>query len=103
MKPPTGGPVSGPTSAGMVRSAIAETSSLRLVVRSSTRRPTGVIIAPPMPCRKRAVTKATSEPEMAHRIEPATNTRMAMRKIFLAPYRSAIQPLTGMKMASATM
>ncbi len=54
MKPPTGGPTSGPISAGMVSQAIAETSSRFGVARTSTRRATGVIMAPPMPCRKRA-------------------------------------------------
>jgi len=103
MKPPIGGPVSGPTSAGMVSSAMAETSSLRFVVRSRTRRATGVIIAPPMPCRKRDSTNWKRFDENAQQIEPITKTRIAMRKIFLAPKRSAIQPLIGMNMASATM
>ena len=57
MNPPSGGPPSGPTSAGMVSNAMAPTSSLRCVERTRTRRATGVIIAPPMPCRKRASTK----------------------------------------------
>ncbi|MNL63391.1 hypothetical protein D3C87_1875260 [compost metagenome] len=56
-----------------------------------------------MPCRKRDSTKAVTEAEMAQSTEPSTKTRMAMRKIFFAPKRSAIQPLTGMKIASATM
>ncbi len=103
MKPPIGGPESGPIRPGMVSNAIAETRSLRLVVRSSTSRPTGTIIAPPMPCRKRDRTKAGTEAETAHRTDPITKTRMAMRKIFLAPKRSAIQPLMGMKIASATI
>ncbi|MCY1240873.1 hypothetical protein D9M72_537420 [compost metagenome] len=103
MKPPSGGPASGPTSAGIVRSAMAETSSLRGVPRTSTRRATGVIIAPPMPCRKREKTKATRLLEMAQKMEPAMKTRIAARKIFLAPKRSAIQPLKGMKIASDTI
>jgi hypothetical protein len=103
MKPPIGGPVSGPIRAGIVSSAIADTSSLRLVVRSSTSRPTGVIMAPPMPCRKRDRTKVRSESEMAQNTDPMTKTSRARRKIFFAPNRSAIQPLIGMKIASATM
>ena len=50
MKPPSGGPTIGPTSAGIVTQAIAATRSLFSTVRTSTSRPTGVIIAPPMPC-----------------------------------------------------
>jgi hypothetical protein len=57
MKPPSGGPITGPINAGIVTQAIAFTSSLLSIERSSTSRPTGVIIAPPMPCRMRAMTK----------------------------------------------
>lgn len=103
MKPPSGGPASGPTSAGIVNSAMADTSSLRGVPRTSTRRATGVIIAPPIPCRNREKTKAGRLFEMAQKIDPAMKTRIAARKILLAPKRSAIQPLKGMKIASATM
>ncbi|EFM63679.1 Hypothetical protein BROD_0230 [Brucella sp. NF 2653] len=102
MKPPTGGPTSGPTMAGMVSHAMAETSSFRGVERMRTRRPTGVIIAPPIPCKKRAITKAGSEFEAAHAMEPTTKTAIAARNTFFAPNLSAIQPLTGMKTASAT-
>ncbi len=85
MNPPTGGPVIGPRRAGMVSSAMAETSSLFFVVRKSTRRPTGVIIAPPIPCRKRAATKVRSESEMAQNTEPSMNTMMAARNTRFAP------------------
>ena len=61
MKPPTGGPMIGPTSAGIVTHAIASTSLCRSIERTSTSRPTGVIIAPPIPCRMRAITKPSSE------------------------------------------
>ena len=50
MKPPSGGPSTGPISAGMVSQDMALTRSRLLTVRSSTSRPTGVIMAPPMPC-----------------------------------------------------
>jgi len=102
MKPPTGGPTSGPTSAGTVSHAMALTSSRFGVARTSTRRATGVIIAPPTPCAKRASTKSISDPEIAQAMEPRMNTPMAMRKMRLAPWRSASQPLIGMKMASET-
>ena len=57
----------GPISAGMVSQAIAETSSSRGVPRTSSSRPTGVIIEPPMPCRKRDSTKAWIEFDEARR------------------------------------
>ena len=87
----------------LVSKAMAETSSLFFVVRRRTSRPTGVIIAPPMPCRKRAATKVRSESDIAQNSEPSMKTRIAARNTRLAPYRSAIQPLTGMKIASATI
>jgi hypothetical protein len=49
MKPPTGGPSTGPMSAGVVTQTMAPTNSRLLIVRTNTMRPTGVIIAPPMP------------------------------------------------------
>ena len=49
MKPPSGGPITGPISAGTVSQASAEISSAFGTVRRMTRRPTGTIMAPPMP------------------------------------------------------
>ena len=49
MKPPSGGPITGPISAGTVSQASAEISSDFGTVRKMTRRPTGTIMAPPMP------------------------------------------------------
>ena len=101
-KPPIGGPVSGPTMAGRVSQAMAATSWLRGVARTSTSRAMGDIIDDPMPCRNRDPTKVSSEKEKAQQIEPSMNTPMAQRKMLRAPNRSAIHPETGMKMASAT-
>ena len=100
--PPTGGPTIGPISPGMLSQAIASTSWLRGVMRTSTSRAIGVIIAPPMPCRNREPTKVKSEFEIAQATEPAMNTRIATRKTLRDPHRSAIQLEIGMKMASAT-
>ena len=100
--PPSGGPSIGPTSAGTVSQAIAETSWVRGVARTSNRRATGVIIEPPIPCRNRASTKPCSDPAKAQATEPAAKTTIARRNTVFAPKRSAIQPLTGMKIASAT-
>ena len=70
------------------------------MLRTMMRRPTGVIIAPPMPWRMRANTNSSSECEAAQPIEPRTNMPMAVRNTLRAPKRSAVQPLAGMKMAS---
>ena len=100
MKPPTGGPSIGPISAGVVTQAMAPTSSRLGMLRTTTMRPTGVIMAPPMPCTMRAMTKSVSELDSAQPIEPSTNTAMAARNTVRAPKRSAVQPLAGMKIAS---
>lgn len=102
MKPPMGGPTMGPTRPGIDSQAMASTSWLRGVTRTSTSRATGVIIAPPMPWRNRDRTKVSSEFDSAQQTETMTNTTIATRKTFLAPKRSAIQLEIGMKMASAT-
>ena len=100
MKPPSGGPITGPTSAGTVTQAIAFTSALLSIERSSTSRPTGVIIAPPMPCRMRAITKSVTEDDSAQPIDPAMKTAIAIENTMRGPNRSAVQPLAGMNTAS---
>ena len=80
MKPPSGGPITGPISAGTVTQAMASTSALLSTERSSTSRPTGVIIAPPMPCRMRARTKSVTEVDSAQPIEPTMNIAIAIAK-----------------------
>ena len=49
ISPAMGGPTRGPTRAGMVNQLIAATSRSRGADPTMIRRPTGVIIAPPMP------------------------------------------------------
>src|SRR4051812_3693310 len=100
MKPPSGGPITGPTSAGTVTHAMALTSALLSMERSKTRRPTGVIIAPPAPCTIRAITKWVTEEDSAQPIEPTMNTAIAIENTARAPNRSAVQPLAGMNTAS---
>jgi len=78
---------------------MALTISLRSTLRISTRRPTGIIIAPPMPCSSRASTRKDSVGASAQRMEPATKTAMAARKTVREPKLSAIRPLAGMKIA----
>ncbi len=100
MKPPTGGPSTGPSSAGTVRYDIACTISDFVTLRSSTSRPIGTIIAPPMPCTMRAPVSSERSLLTPHNIEPIVNTPIAARKTVRAPKRSAIQPLAGMKIAT---
>jgi hypothetical protein len=100
MKPPSGGPITGPTNDGTVTQAMASTRSRFSIERTSTRRPTGVIIAPPMPCTMRAATMLSTEAASAQPIEPSMNTAMAARNTVRAPKRSAVQPLAGINTAS---
>src|SRR3954463_10955577 len=100
MKPPSGGPITGPTSAGTVTHAMALTSALLSIERNSTNRPTGVIMAPPAPCTIRAITKWVTEEDSAQPIEPTMNTAIAIENTARAPNRSAVQPLAGMNTAS---
>ena len=81
---------------------MALTSSVRGTERKMTMRPTGTIIAPPTPCRKRAATKAGSESEKAQQIDPSMKMQMAERKTVREPKRSATQPQTGMNTPSPT-
>ena len=100
MNPPTGGPSTGPSSAGMLSQVIAATSSWRGVARSSTSRPTGTIIAPPAPCRMRAAIRNPSVSARPHNTDPTVNTASAARNTERLPNRSAIQPLAGMNTAT---
>src|SRR5260370_41173759 len=95
MKPPSGGPITGPTSAGTVTQAIALTSALLSIERSSTSRPTGVIIAPPKPCTMRAITKSVTEEDSAQPIEPTIKSPRRIENTSREPKRSAVQPLAG--------
>ena len=95
MKPPSGGPITGPSSAGMESNAIARTRSDLATVRSSTSRPTGTIIAPPMPWTMRAATSIGRFSARPHPAEPRVNTAIAEQNTGRAPNRSAIQPLAG--------
>jgi hypothetical protein len=71
-------------------------------LRSRTRRPTGTIIAPPIPWTKRAATSVGSDPACAQAIEPSRNTTIAPQKMLREPKRSASVPLAGMNRASAS-
>ena len=99
MKPPATGPSIGPMSAGIVTNVIARTRSDLSNVRTIVRRPTGTMSAPPMPCRIRKATRTWMFVERPQRREPSVKIAIADAKTRRVPYRSAIQPLTGMKTA----
>ena len=85
MKPPSGGPRIGPSSAGIVRYDSTRTRSRFSTLFSSTSRPTGTIIAPPMPCTKRDTTKPPSELEKPQASDPNTKTAIAARNTVREP------------------
>ena len=72
------------------------------MLRSTTSRPTGTIMAPPMPCRMRAAVKLHRLSLAAHRAEARVKTTIAAAKTERAPNRSATQPLAGMNTASVS-
>ncbi len=85
MKPPSGGPITGPIRAGTVSQASEPTSSRFCTDFRITRRPTGTIMAPPMPWTTRAKTSQPIEPEKPQRIEPIVKMAIARRKTVRAP------------------
>ena len=99
MRPPASGPSIGPISAGMATKLMARTSSDLAKERTSVRRPTGTIIAPPNPCSTRNATSRWMLRARPHRSEPNANTPMAPANTRRVPKRLAIQPLTGMNTA----
>src|SRR5262249_61377574 len=95
-----GGPITGAVRAGQVRKAIARTRSCFWVLRSTTRRPTGTIIAPPTPWRIRAAVNAGRLVLAAHTTEATVKVAIAEANTVRAPNRSVSQPLAGMKTAT---
>jgi hypothetical protein len=89
----------GPIIAGIVIQFIAETRPDRGKLRSKMSRPTGVIMAPPNPCRTRMTSIIGRLDDKPQSAEPAAKIAMATQKTTRAPSRSAIQPLTGMNTA----
>ncbi len=62
-------------------------------------RPTGIIMAPPMPWTTRQATSISMLVESPHRMEPRVKSPIAEAKTRRVPKRSAIQPLIGMNTA----
>ncbi|KAG1166246.1 hypothetical protein G6F35_018303 [Rhizopus arrhizus] len=100
MKPPNGGPSTGANRPGQISMDITRIKSLLGVFLSSTRRPTGTIIAPPIPCRTRSATKPQRLLTSAQAREARVNRINAEEKTRRLPNRSAIQPLMGMNTPS---
>ncbi|MET3249090.1 hypothetical protein ABIE53_005900 [Burkholderia sp. OAS925] len=103
MKPPIGGPTTGAAIAGQVIVEMACIMRLFSVLRTTMSRPTGTIIAPPMPCSRRAAVNSATFCDSPHSTDATVNTPIALKNTVREPQRSAIQPLAGMKMASASM
>ncbi len=94
-------PSTGPSKAGTVNQASAPTSpGARGRARRTIRRPTGTIMAPPMPCRTRAATRA-SENGRAASDRACGEDKDRSRNSSLAPNRSGAAR-GGMKTASAS-
>ena len=103
MTPPIGGPITGPSRAGMVSTDMARTRSCLGVERSRTRRPTGPIIAPAAPSAGAGDQQLRQVlGEAAGGAGQRRRATMAIRKTRLAPNRSATQPLIGRKTAEAS-
>jgi hypothetical protein len=102
MKPPMGGPITGPIRAGMVSHVIACTSSDLGTDLRSTRRPTGVIRAPAKPWTRRAAISSGRFCARPQPMEAAVKRPIAQVNTGLAPKRSAAQPLIGRKTAMAS-
>ena len=85
MKPPSGGPTTGPTSPGIDTQAIASMSSRFGTERSSASRATGIIMAPPAPCTTRPSTSQPSVGAKAQPMEASVNRPTARRKMLRVP------------------
>ena len=101
--PPTVGPSIGPINAGMMMKFIATSNSDFAKVRITVRRPTGIIIAAPTPCKMRAATSIGTFTDTPHSTDENVNSATAAANTRRVPNRSAIHPLTGMHTAKLTM
>ena len=72
------------------------------VVRSTISRPTGTIIAPPMPWNTRATVSTPSVGATAQPMEASVNRAIASEKTARAPNRSVSQPLAGISTATVS-
>ena len=101
-QPPTIGPNTGPISPAIAMAFHAATNWVLGTFRMIVKRATGIINAPPMPCKIRDQIKAFREFAMAQATDPNTKIPTAARKTFNVPYLSAIQPVSGMNKATVS-
>ena len=95
MKPPSGGPTTGPISAGTVSQARAPTSSDFLTDRRITSRPTGTIIAPPIPWTTRQSTSSPMVSDSPQKIE------LTVKMTSAADPMIELDPLPGSEVSGA--
>jgi hypothetical protein len=102
IRPPASGATTGAISAGQTSTDITLRMSALAVRANTTRRPTGTIIAPPIPCMTRRTTSSAKLEESAHASEDSVKMAIAARNTGRAPHRCANQPPSGISTASVT-
>src|SRR5580700_7260420 len=89
MKPPTVGPITGATMAGQVIVEMARISPAVGVLRTTIARPTGTIMAPPIPCSTRVKVNHVKPFADPHKTEAAVKVIKAEANTVRDPTRSA--------------
>ena len=79
--------------------AITRIRSCLLVTRRTASRPTGTIVAAPIPWKTRSTVNSVRLVLVAHSAEDTVKMTIAMRNTRRAPKRSASHPLSGMSTA----
>ncbi len=102
IQPPTGGPRIGATSAGQMVYATAFMSCAFVEARITISLPTGTIMEPPSPCNTRDAVNIPSVWLTPQSADATVKMRMAEAKTRRSPKRVAVQPLSGMKIASVS-
>ncbi len=72
-------------------------------MRRTTSRPTGTIMAPPIPCTTRAAVNSAKVLLIPQIIDASVKIAIADENTVRAPSLSATHPLTGMKTASVSI
>ncbi|MNN27753.1 hypothetical protein D3C81_1412960 [compost metagenome] len=103
IRPPTVGPSNGPIRAGMMTKFMAASNCDLGKVRMMVSRPTGIIMAAPTPCSRRAATSIGELTDRPQRMEAMVKMATAAENTRRVPKRSAIQPLMGMHTARLRM
>ena len=103
MKPPTVGPMMGPSRMPMPQMAIALPRSSAENMSTITACDSGTTLAPNAPCRRRKITICARVVAWPHSIEAITKPTTLTMMTGFRPKRAARNPLVGMMTASATM